>query len=239
MGVIKGQHLRLFLGSKPFALCTLSALHVAAQMQDVSTKDTTDDFAENEPVGFSWDAQATAYIQPKTENLTTGYMQYREKIEDDIWWYPHIYKLSVGDTIQARSNDGYCTIYDAADDSVLAQVTASFAAVTFKNEETEAVYVYIGRPAASPNTYTEFTITHDSAIALDDVMAAIEDRTRFLVFLQETGGDENRKLESEWSFGGFAVVTDISATATNRELSAYNVTLTGDGELWYNDGTPQ
>ena len=61
MGVIKGQNARLFVktGSgdfKAFARATSCTVHIANSMEETSTKDDTNDWAENEIVGKAWDA---------------------------------------------------------------------------------------------------------------------------------------------------------------------------------------
>lgn len=71
MGTIKGQNLRVFVGSKCVAMATSATIHVAAQTQDSSTKDDTGDWAENEVVGLSWDASTDSLVT-LTDNGTNG-----------------------------------------------------------------------------------------------------------------------------------------------------------------------
>lgn len=64
---IKGQNLRLFLGTteggdlaiKNALDCTL---HIAAQVEDSSDKDSEGDWTENEVVGKSWDVSANSLV---------------------------------------------------------------------------------------------------------------------------------------------------------------------------------
>lgn len=58
----KGQNLRLFIGGKCVAASTSCSFHVAAQTEDVSTKDSTGDWQENEATGKSWDCSADALV---------------------------------------------------------------------------------------------------------------------------------------------------------------------------------
>ena len=62
MGVIKGQNARLFVKTasgdfKAFAMAKSCTLHIANSVEETSTKDDTNDWAENEIVGKAWDAQ--------------------------------------------------------------------------------------------------------------------------------------------------------------------------------------
>ena len=63
MATIKGQNLRVLVGGKCIAMATSCTFHVAAQMEDSSTKDDTGNWQSQEVVGLSWDAS--------TDSLTT------------------------------------------------------------------------------------------------------------------------------------------------------------------------
>lgn len=73
---MKGQNLRLFLGSsstgkKSVAKATTCDFHLTAQTEDASTKDTTDDWGEVETVGKSWDCKAECqFVQTDAQAMT-------------------------------------------------------------------------------------------------------------------------------------------------------------------------
>lgn len=71
MSTIKGQNLRVMVGGKCIAMATSCQFHVAAEMQDSSTKDSTGDWQEQEVVGLSWDA-STESLVTLTDNGTNG-----------------------------------------------------------------------------------------------------------------------------------------------------------------------
>lgn len=71
MSTIKGQNLRILVGGKCIAMATECTFHIAAQTQDSSTKDDTGDWAMNEVVGLSWDANTTSLVT-LTDNGTNG-----------------------------------------------------------------------------------------------------------------------------------------------------------------------
>ena len=62
MATIKGQNLRVMVGGKCIAMATSCQLHISAQMEDSSTKDSVGDFQEQEVTGLSWDAQTDSLV---------------------------------------------------------------------------------------------------------------------------------------------------------------------------------
>lgn len=60
MAIIKGQNLRIIVGSKVVAASTSASLHFATSLEETSTKDSTNDFTEQEAVSKSWDASVDA-----------------------------------------------------------------------------------------------------------------------------------------------------------------------------------
>ena len=62
MGTIKGQNLRVMVGGKCVAMATSCQFHVAAQLEDASTKDSEGDWQEQEVTGLSWDAQTESLV---------------------------------------------------------------------------------------------------------------------------------------------------------------------------------
>ena len=67
MATIKGENLRVMLGDDIASLQCVAAstsctLHCVLQVQEDTTKDTVDDWIEQEPVGLNWDVQVEALI---------------------------------------------------------------------------------------------------------------------------------------------------------------------------------
>jgi hypothetical protein len=60
MGVIKGQNLRVLIGGKCVAFATSCTVHVSLNLEDSSTKDSTNNFTEQLPTGISWDMSCDA-----------------------------------------------------------------------------------------------------------------------------------------------------------------------------------
>lgn len=62
MATIKGQNLRVMVGGKCIAMATSCTFHVAAQMEDSSTKDDTGNWQSQEVTGLSWDASTDSLV---------------------------------------------------------------------------------------------------------------------------------------------------------------------------------
>ena len=60
MGVIKGQNLRLLIGGKCVAFATSCTVHASLNLEESSTKDSTNNFTEQTPTGVSWDMSCDA-----------------------------------------------------------------------------------------------------------------------------------------------------------------------------------
>jgi predicted secreted protein len=67
MGVIKGQNLRLKIGDKFVAYATSCTLHISTTLEESSTKDSTNDFQEQEATGTAWDVSTDALYTVSTD----------------------------------------------------------------------------------------------------------------------------------------------------------------------------
>jgi len=71
MGVIKGQNLRLKIGTgtsqKYIAFATTCTVHVSATLEDSSTKDSTGDWQNQEITGLAWDISTDALFSVDTD----------------------------------------------------------------------------------------------------------------------------------------------------------------------------
>ena len=73
---IKGQNLRVMVGTasggeKCIAMAVNATFHIATQLEDSSTKDSTNDWQEQEVTGLSWDAQTESLVTLE-DNGTNG-----------------------------------------------------------------------------------------------------------------------------------------------------------------------
>ena len=67
MGVIKGQNLRIKLGTKYVAFATSCTVHVSAQLEESSTKDSTNGWQKQEITGMNWDITVDALYSVDTD----------------------------------------------------------------------------------------------------------------------------------------------------------------------------
>ena len=67
MGVIKGQNLRLLIGGKCVAFATSCTVHSSLNLEDSSTKDSTNNYTEQTPTGISWDMSCDALYSVDTD----------------------------------------------------------------------------------------------------------------------------------------------------------------------------
>ena len=70
MGVIKGQQLRLTIAGKFIAFSTNCTVHTSLNLEESSTKDSTNNFTEQTPTGISWDMSCDALFSVDAD--TTG-----------------------------------------------------------------------------------------------------------------------------------------------------------------------
>lgn len=70
MGVIKGQNLRITIGGKFVAFATNATVHVSQNLEESSSKDSTNNFTEQTPTGISWDMSCDALFSVDAD--TTG-----------------------------------------------------------------------------------------------------------------------------------------------------------------------
>lgn len=67
MGVIKGQNLRIKLGTKYVAFATSCTVHVSARLEESSTKDSTNGWQKQEITGMNWDISVDALYSVDTD----------------------------------------------------------------------------------------------------------------------------------------------------------------------------
>lgn len=67
MGVIKGQNLRITIGGKFIAFATSCTVHVSIDLEESSTKDSTNNFREQQPTGIGWDISVDALYSVDTD----------------------------------------------------------------------------------------------------------------------------------------------------------------------------
>ena len=81
MATIKGQNLRVLVDNKCIAQATSCTFHIAARVEESSTKDDTGDFAQNEITGLSWDASTDSLVT-LTDNGTKVFREHIARLRE-------------------------------------------------------------------------------------------------------------------------------------------------------------
>lgn len=105
MATIKGQNLRVMVGDDTEHLTCIAAstncvAHAAVEMIENTTKDTTGDWMEREPVSINWDMQVDALV------LSDGDEEYRPgAVSADQLQIGRVYQLRFTHTAGAQNRD--------------------------------------------------------------------------------------------------------------------------------------
>lgn len=239
MTAIKGQNLRVFIDNEPIARAQSCTVHIAADVQDISSKDSVDGWQENVVTGFSWDVSVDAMVLPNAAELmdngefTSVTSTDEMEIDGETTVYISNYVIAVpaGETIVAcapgnASNYVYIIEIETAD---------SFASATnrqnasYTNTGTAAVEVYLGCSADEQSI--RYTIGEaNSAATLDTLIPEMFVDTDVSIEFSLTDGVMNRNQDSVL-LSGNGRITDMSVNAANRQLATYTCQIVGNGEL--------
>lgn len=236
MTAIKGQNLRIFLDDSPIARAQSCQVHIAAEVQDISSKDSVSGWQENVVTGFSWDVTCDALIFPSTANIISGgegiYIQGEEEREygnDHITMYVYreMVPIPAGTSISVKAVTSGQTVYivDADEEEILSSGTTN---ASYQNTSSTGVNVWIGIETDSEDMH--YALGSIGATTIEDNLNGQLQGTDVQVKFSITTGDMNRTESTTW-LTGYARITDISINATNRQLATYSCTLTGTGEL--------
>lgn len=203
------------------AAATSCTVHITAQVEDKSTKDSDSNFAENEVVGFSWDASADALV---VSNVIDGGTVPINRIFNGYHIYNKVISLKAGDVVTASVNTGNPYVLDT-EGNVLSAGSVGSVNYTASAD----IDVYVGTNTFLASTIT-FEATDTNGATLDILQEYMESKLRIEVIFSTTDGTKNRD-EDEQIFYGLAYITDLSVNAPNRQDSTYTVQLVGDTEL--------
>lgn len=230
---MKGQHLRLFVDGKCIAAATSCNVHVSAQVEDASTKDTVGDWTENRCTGISWYASADALVMASRMIgglADTGDVVTISNVIYRVLASAQPIKLKAGDTLHVETLSGTnksLVVLNEAMTSVIHTALLTPGAINWTSTSAQTVVVaYSGTAGIGA---LEAYVDESSAQYLDDVMDYFDGQL-VDVSLDITDGELNRESDTSL-YAGQAYVTDISITAANRQNSTYTVQLTGNGKL--------
>lgn len=236
MATIKGQNLRIFIDQSPVARAQSCTLHIAANVQDISSKDSTNGWQENLVTGFTWDISVDALILPNASAVVTGGdgtsargTTEAEYGNDQTTMYMAQDQIVIppNESLSVRSDVATETVYiiGVTDDDIIAQGTHN---ASYMNSSSSGKSVLIGISTEDEDmTYGFGDIGGTTA---EDSIDSLLSGTDVEVSLDVTSGTMNR-TSSDVVLSGYARITDISVNATDRQLSTYTCQMTGTGEL--------
>lgn len=255
MTKIKGQNLRLSVGSRNAEKCIAAAqscsVHLAAQVGDVTSKDSDGAWTENEILSFSWDASVDAL----TADNTVASIQ-TPSDSDDLTEVPlasiegatgsSAYYIQNGlSSITLRPNETITTqqhvqcpiaILKHLGNSEYEEIVYNdglLPEMTYTNKtdsDMTIAYAFANAELIEDDDTIDITITDNDAVFLDTLKGYMASKTLLNVLFGVTVGTKNRSMD-EMIATGTAYITDINITAANRQNSTYSCQLTGVGEL--------
>lgn len=113
---VKGQNVRLFVEQNGVELCIAATstctLHIAADLSETTTKDSTGDWKEQETNGKSWDASADMMLViDQTETALTG-IDLSDMVGEKVKVRLNITEGTKNRVIAAGLKEGYAIIND-------------------------------------------------------------------------------------------------------------------------------
>ena len=89
MAIIKGQNLRLFVGSRAIAAALECQLQVKLELTPYSTKDDEGGFTKHSVASVQWSATATAVVTDDTELAAIGVAELADMIGQSVQMQMH------------------------------------------------------------------------------------------------------------------------------------------------------
>ena len=215
------------------ALAASCSVHIAANVEDVSTKDSEGGWTENAVTGLSWDLSTEALVSldgtswSKTlETDTQMELEFDGGITDYYIVLQALYmEENASYEFGTQAADEHIYIFD----SNLRDVDAVTNGFTWGPDVASAPsgYYYVATLEPSVVSITQ----HDErGTDTPSLIGLMEDQVPVRVEVALTDGVENSEVQDRLYFG-VALITDINITAANRQNGTASVQLTGVGDL--------
>lgn len=223
--VTKGQHLRVLIGGKCVAAAQSCNLQLQLQLEETTSKDSTNDFAEYSPVGINWSGSVDALV-------SDGHYEEVEVVASvevpasagEAFYAPQLIALPAGMSIHAES-DNQIHLFDS-NLSPLAEPMTGI--LNYTNEGSTDITVYLGSDLQGAEI--EAYILDPLRTGTKELVDAVRNGTKVLVYFSLVGGRNNVE-EQQRLLQGYAYINDLSLTAANRANSSYTAQMAGTGEL--------
>ena len=211
MATIKGQNLRILVSQDGMTpRCIVAALqctvHAALQLQEDTTKDTDNDWINQEPVGVNWDVSAESVVLDgvvRGGGVTANNIGGISPIT--MYGLAQTVQLAPGATISARCLNYSDNIYITGTPPVSsALATGTNGRVSYKGTGSTPIDVLVATPYE--DAIVEYFISDSTATSVDELIVGAEYDLMFAL----THGTQNRQT---------GAVTKGTATATNTLIS--------------------
>ena len=223
--VTKGQHLRVLIGGKCVAAAKSCNLQLQLQLEETTSKDSTNDWAEYSPVGHNWSGSVDALV-------SDGHYEEVEVVASEVvpasggeaFYAPQLIALPAGMSIHAESGD-IIYIFDS-NLSPLAEPMRGI--LNYANEGDTDISVYLG--GNEQDGEIEAYTLDPLRTGTKELVDAVRNGTKVQVFFSLVGG-RNNVVEQQRLLQGYAFLNDLNLTAANRTNSSYTVQMAGTGKL--------
>ena len=223
--VKKGQNLRVIIAGKCVAAAQRCNIQMQLQLEETTSKDSTNDWAEYSPVGHNWSGSVDALV-------SDGHYEEVEVVASEVvpasggeaFYAPQLIALPAGMTIHAES-DNQIHLFD----SDLAPLTEPMTGIlNYTNEGDTDISVYLGSDGQDGEI--EAYTLDPLRTGTKELVDAVRNGTKVQVYFSLVGGRTN-VMEQQRLLEGYAYLNDLNLTAQNRTNSAYSVQIAGTGEL--------
>ena len=221
----KGQHLRVLIGGKCVAAAQSCNLQLQLQLEETTSKDSTNDFAEYSPVGINWSGSVDALV-------SDGHYEEVELVASEevpasagqAFYAPQVISLPGGMTIHAES-DNIMHVFDSDLSPLTEPMTGN---INYTNEGEDDITVYLGSDlqGAEIEAYTLDPLRTGTKELVD----AVRNGTKVQVYFSLVGG-RNNVMEQQRLLQGYAYINDLNLTAANRANSVYTAQIAGTEKL--------
>lgn len=223
--VIKGQNLRVIIAGKCVAAAQSCNLQLQLQLEETTSKDSTNDWAEYSPVGHNWSGSVDALITDgRYDEVEVVASEEVPASGGEAFYAPQLIALPAGMSIHAES-DNQIHLFD----SDLVPLTEPMTGIlNYTNEGEDDITVYLGSDlqGAEIEAYTLDPLRLGAKELVQAALSGAKVQVRF-----STVGGHNNVVEQQRLLEGYAYLNDLSLTAQNRTNSTYTVQLAGTGEL--------
>lgn len=223
--VIKGQNLRVIIAGKCVAAAQSCNLQFQLQLEETTSKDSTNDWTEYSPVGHNWSGSVDALVTDgRYDEVEVVASEEVPASGGEAFYAPQFISLPVGMNIHAESDSTMRIL-----NSNLFPLTEPMGGIiNYTNEGDTDIIVYLGSNTEG-ETITAY-IEDPLRLGAKELVRACHSGAKVQVRFSTVGG-RNNVVEQQRLLEGYAYLNDLSLTAANRANSTYTVQIAGTGEL--------